>query len=791
MECKAASYLQYPFSYAQSHRFLWVTFQLDDLCEASSDAAIRQTLKDLPSGLLDTYGRIVSKIRGKADMEISTKVFMWIAAAKRPLKIDELQEAVAFEKNDKLWDSEKLPDPRIIKRSCRNLIVVDEDDSVRFAHHTVLQFILTKSNPVDTGSHHCFDIRIANNLVAGTCIAYLSFSDFETQLTLRPQEKKPRDAGILNNGAMAQVSETLGLGTLGSALFNIPYLLRGGSPNAKGSEINHAILKKPPKREALAPALAEKYRLLTYVVNHWEDHARSILGDHNEEGEWVPERLLTKDDRLWVSFRNLVMDKVLTFNFRSWGANTGPERLPYFSLFCWSIQNNHPAFLQLLRDPLRGRELDIYFLHEISNGAHLLIEACSRGHESVLLILLFHTKIGRELSARDGWLFTHAAAHGLYLIVRILSERSFEMEKLDSFKIQFSHAFYAKIQFSDAFYAAAEGGHVAILELLHHHFGGLCNVITVPHTALFLAATNGHTRAVQTLISMRADVNRIQEPGLNALHIAAMNQDFDMIMTLVEAGASLDTTDYYPGEDDVRHRRAALHYTSAQGDIEATKLLLDAGASVDIEDYWGSTPLHMAAKTGDMTTVRLLLKAHASLDIRDQSGKNALLVAADCGHHGVVAILIEAGAWLQAKDHDNNTALLLATKASHRLVVEVLLKAGSSVRTIDSLECSPLDITAEEAEPTMLGSLTNDKAHINMVDFFGKTPLFIAVESGDEQIVDALLRAGASPNIKSWLGILPLDLAIAKEYSTIIRRLLQAGAHSVKEVQLKLKDPYG
>ena len=780
MECKAASYLQHQFSYAQSHRFLWVTFQLDDLCEASSDAAIRQTLKDLPSGLLDTYGRIVSKIRGKADMEISTKVFMWIAAAKRPLKIDELQEAVAFDKNDNFWDSEKIPDSRIIKRSCRNLIVVDEDDSIRFAHHTVLQFILTKSNQVDTGSHHCFDIRIANNLVAGTCIAYLSFSDFETQLTLRPREKKPRDAGILNNGAMAQVSETLGLGALGSALFNIPYLLRGGSPNAKGSEINHAFFKKPPKREALAPALAEKYRLLTYVVNHWEDHARSILGDHNEEGEWVPERLLTKDDRLWVSFRNLVMDKVLTFNFRSWGANTGPEHLPYLSLFCWSVQNNHPAFLQLLRDPLRGRELDIYFLHEISNGAHLLIEACSRGHESVLLILLFHTKIGRELSARDGWLFTHAAAHGRYLVVRILSQRSLEMKKLDSSNIQFSHAFYA----------AAEGGHVAILELFRHQFVDLCNEIHYPHTALFLAATNGHTRAVQTLISMGADVNEIQKPGLNALHIAAMNQDFNMIVTLVEAGASLDTTDYYRGEDDVRHRRAALHYTSAQGHIEATKLLLDGGASVDIEDSWGSTPLHMAAKTGDMTTIRILLNAHASLDIRDRSGKTALLVAADCGHHGVVAILIEAGAWLQAKDHDSNTALLLATKASHRLVVEVLLKAGGSVGTIDSLECSPLAIAAEEGQPTILGALTNDKAHLNMVDSSGKTPLFIAVESGNEQIVDALLRAGASPNIKSWLGILPLDLAIAKEYSTIIQMLLRAGAHSVKEVKLKIEDTY-
>lgn len=691
------------------------------------------------------------------------------------MQIDELQEAVAFDENARFWDSEKVPDSRIIKRSCRNLIVFGNDGSVRFAHHTVLQFILSKSDQLDTNSQHCFDLRSANDWVAGTCIAYLSFSDFETQVTLRPPEIKLRDAGILNNGAMAQVSETLGLGALGSALFNIPYFLRGGSPNVKGSEINHTLLKKPTKREALAPTLAKKYRLLTYVINHWEDHTRSILRLYNDKGEWLSGENLMSGHRWWASFNNLVMNKVLTFNFRSWGANTGPENLPFLSLFRWSIQNDHPAFLALLRGPSRGKDLDAYLQHELSNGAQLLIEACSRGHESVLLTLLYRTAIGRGLGAKDGWLLKHAAAHGRYSIVRTLLERLAETKNLESSMFQCIHAFHA----------AAEGCHVEILQLLGHRFVGLGNKIADPDTALSLAATNGHTRAAQTLISMGADVNKIQGPGLNALHIAAMNQDFDMIRTIVEAGASLDITDYYRGEDDVRQRRAALHYASAQGHSQATKLLLDRGASADIKDFWGLTPLHMAAKTGDMTTVRLLLKAHASLDIQDQSGKTALLVAAHCGHRSVVDVLIEAGVWLQAKDYSHNTALLLATKASHFLVVEALLKAGASVGAHDSLECSPLHIAAEEGDLPILGALINAQAHINMVDSIGKTPLLIAVESGNEQIVDALLRAGASTNLRNREGVLPLDLAITKEYSAIIRMLLHVGAHSVKEARPK------
>ena len=693
---------------------------------------------------------------------------MWIAAAKRPLQIEELQEAVAFDKNDDFWDSDRVPDSRIIKRSCRNLIVFHDDGSVRFAHHTVLQFILSKSNQTDTNPQHWFDLRSANWLITGTCIAYLSFSDFETQLTLRPPEIKPRDAGILNNGAMAQFSETLGLGALGSALFNIPYLLRGGTPNVKGSEIDHTFLKKPPKREALAPALAEKYRLLTYIVNHWEDHTRCILGDHNEEGEWVPERMLTRDSRLLLLFKNLVMKKVLTFNFRSWGANTGPDKLPFLSLFRWSVRNNHSAFLQLLHDPSRGEKLHTYVQHEVGNGAHLLIEACSRGHESALLILLPILNFCAT-DTRDSQLLKHAALHGNFLVVRGLIPRE---------KWHYSY------DYLDVFYAAAEGGHVAILLFLFDncHVDVNEKINREGDTALSLAAMKGHISGVRCLISMGADVN-LPGPGLNALHIAAMNKDFDMIRTIVDAGASLDTTDYYRGEDDVRQRRVALHYTSAQGHGQATKLLLDRGASTDIKDFWGSTSLHMAAKFGDPITITHLLKAHASFDVQDQSGKTALLVAAQCGHHSVVEILIEAGSRLQTKDYGHNTALLLAIKARHHLVVEVLLKAGASCEAPDSLGCSPLHIAAEERDLPILGALINAQAHVNMVDSVGKTPLLIAVESGDEQIVDALLRAGASTNIRNREGVLPLDLAISKNYSAIIRMLRQYGAYSVKEAR--------
>lgn len=91
--------------------FLWVFFQLDDLCEAPSDALIRRTLRNLPNGLIETYERILKKIRRDTiKRDFVQKIFMWLICARRPLGIEELREAAGFEPDQKSWDSDLLPD---------------------------------------------------------------------------------------------------------------------------------------------------------------------------------------------------------------------------------------------------------------------------------------------------------------------------------------------------------------------------------------------------------------------------------------------------------------------------------------------------------------------------------------------------------------------------------------------------------------------------------------------------------------------------------------------------------
>ncbi|KAL0259363.1 hypothetical protein SLS55_005099 [Diplodia seriata] len=73
--------------------FLWVKFQIDEICEAVSDEGIRETLEKLPRDLVSTYARIIHRIEssrgGPAKLEIIGKVFRWLN------KSDVLYRAIA------------------------------------------------------------------------------------------------------------------------------------------------------------------------------------------------------------------------------------------------------------------------------------------------------------------------------------------------------------------------------------------------------------------------------------------------------------------------------------------------------------------------------------------------------------------------------------------------------------------------------------------------------------------------------------------------------------------------
>ena len=120
-------------------RFLWVAFQIEDLYRQKSDAEIRHTLKTLPKDLPETYQRALSRIIKDGNQKLANQIFRWVAAAKRPLRLEELREAIAVVPGDEFLDRERLVNNAdSLTTSCGGLIVSDDEDVVvQFVHHTV------------------------------------------------------------------------------------------------------------------------------------------------------------------------------------------------------------------------------------------------------------------------------------------------------------------------------------------------------------------------------------------------------------------------------------------------------------------------------------------------------------------------------------------------------------------------------------------------------------------------------------------------------------------------------
>lgn len=109
-------------------RFLWVKYQLDELCLAESEESFINTLRNLPKDLDETYSRLLEKIEGQSERkELTQRMFEWIMAARRPLSEEELCEGISFTIEDRLWNPKKIaPNLSRIVRAGGNLVVFDK-----------------------------------------------------------------------------------------------------------------------------------------------------------------------------------------------------------------------------------------------------------------------------------------------------------------------------------------------------------------------------------------------------------------------------------------------------------------------------------------------------------------------------------------------------------------------------------------------------------------------------------------------------------------------------------------
>jgi len=143
---------------------------------------IRRALDELPDTLDETYDRTLEEI-GKQNWEYAHRLFQCVAAASRPLRVEELAEFLAFD-----FDTDSIPtlredwreeDPAYAVRStCSSLLsIVDVYGSsfIQFSHFSVKEYLSSKRLAESKGiiSQFHVSMTLAHTIIARACLGVL------------------------------------------------------------------------------------------------------------------------------------------------------------------------------------------------------------------------------------------------------------------------------------------------------------------------------------------------------------------------------------------------------------------------------------------------------------------------------------------------------------------------------------------------------------------------------------------------------------------------------------------
>lgn len=153
-------------------RFLLAQLHMDSLASKNTTKAVRKALETMPTTLDDTYDDAVKRIEDQIeeDRELALRVLSWVSYASRPLKVDELRQALAVEPEETEFDHENMPDQDILVSVCAGLVTSDQASGlIRLVHYTAQEYFERYRSGL---------LPNAQTDILSTCLTYLSFETF-------------------------------------------------------------------------------------------------------------------------------------------------------------------------------------------------------------------------------------------------------------------------------------------------------------------------------------------------------------------------------------------------------------------------------------------------------------------------------------------------------------------------------------------------------------------------------------------------------------------------------------
>ncbi|KAJ6580363.1 ankyrin repeat-containing domain protein, partial [Mycena vulgaris] len=728
--------------------FLLAKLHTESLATKSTIRAVRDALQHLPTDLNHTYDEAMNRIhsQNKDDKELALQALTWVAYAKRPLSVGELQEAMAIEPDVTTLDADNLLDINIVLSVCAGLLIVDEAMSVvRLIHYTTQGFF-DNIRPVQFAN--------ADTWITSQCLTYLSFDEFSNineflninefsnipwhvkhERILKWLQEHPLVAysqHFLLHAAAAPQQLTL-LAHLEHFVPSATLWRRLWSYDLQGEPVHPWNYPDWPSSPSILWILAASN--LIHITSDFLDQRTDLCRDSS---------LLP----VTVFYGHLAMAELLV-NF---GADVRAEDKTatwFRTALQAASQEGHEPVVRFLIE--KGADVN----GEGGNYGTALQAASAGGHEPVVRFLI---EKGADMTAEGGYYGTAlqaASTEGHEPVVQFLIEKGADVNAEGGSN-------------RTALQAASAGGHEPVVRFLIEMGADVTAEGGYHGTALQAASTGGHEPVVRFLIEKGADVNAEGGRGGTALQAASTGGHEPVVRFLIEKGADVNAEGGRGG--------TALQAASAGGHEPVVRFLIEKGADVTAEGGFHGTALQAASLHGHEPVVRFLIEKGADVNAEGGRGGTALQAASAGGHEPVVRFLIEKGADVTAEGGFHGTALQAASLDGHEPVVRFLIEKGADVTAGGGYFGTALQAATSQGHEPMVRFLIEKGADVNAEGGIYGTALQAASAGGHEPVVRFLIEKGADVNAEGGFWGTALQAASAEGHESVVQFLIEKGA---------------
>lgn len=750
---------------------------MDSLAKEDNIRDLKESLQRLPEDLDKRYDDALERIRRQDSRKLARaeQLLTLISCAIRPLKLEELRQALSIREGDTLLDPEALPKPESLISACCGLVVVVEDDSqmVRLIHYTTEEYFTRKMQRYHNSEAHGYFARIL--------ITYLNFSTFAIFSPSRKLEDARNEEAYYKEVFRQRFSEY---------------------------------------EAGKAPEFCADNVLVKYAVENWGHHVRKAFKRFKEGSSSSSTNFnfpSSTSDKLWT-FKRLLLnflekqDNVSCANQVSWYLDSQKK------LLLWKYHVIAPTNITGLRMAAsfgiqslveyyldHGVEIDsgdsfgVTALHKASEHGHFrvvqmlldsgaaialrdqfgcdaLLWAVFRNQLSVSRLLL-ESGSDPRVKTWDGYsAFFFAASDGYERMLELLAE--YEADR-----------FRRNQSMRDALIRATERGNEGVVRLLARGEKDWNISKQDLSMAYNTAATCGQVAIMKILFEAGADVNADQGTACPPLHRAVMSDHVNSVALLLESGADIDARN--ADGDTAMVYCCSRRSSKFESSMPMVQQLLEKGADPAATDSeYNQTSLEWAVVKSDEASVQLLLRYECCSTVRKdllvylakfyraiREKKSGLIdellcekwaqelgsiskllliyIPAKRGYERVVRLFLASGAALEAKNHRGETTLHLAARRGHVAMVELLMKKAANINSIDNTGFTPLMVAAGKGWTDVVELFLSRGADINATLKFlsyGCSAVAQAVAQGHIATAKVLLENGADPNARVYQG---------------------------------------